>query len=93
MGFKIDDAKEAEAFSKLVVSATFTLTGTEIIKAYRSFAWFNKICEMIEGDLKNGKELKPEPDGCSGGAGISSRSGDGDKRSKRNKSRRKSLAE
>lgn len=93
MPFNLDDAKEAEAFSKLVASASFTLTGTEIIKAYKSFAWFNKVCEMIEGDIKNGKESKPESDGRTGGTGVSPCGSDGDKRSKRDKSRRKSLAE
>lgn len=92
MPFKIDDAKEAEAFSKLIASASFTLTGNEIIKAYRSFAWFNKVCEMIEGDIKNGKEPEPEPDGRPGRAGSSPRGGDCYDRSQRNKSGRKSAA-
>jgi hypothetical protein len=93
MPFNLDDAKEAEAFTKMIASASFTLTGTEIIKAYKSFAWFNQICKMIEEDIKNGKKPEPESNGRTGGAGISPCSGDRDKRSKRNKSGRKSLAE
>lgn len=63
MKFNVEDAKQAEAFTKQIASASFTLTGKEIIEVYKSFAWFNKICSMIEKDLTDGKEPQSEQDG------------------------------
>jgi hypothetical protein len=78
MTFKIDDAKQAEAFTQLIASGTFTLTGKQIIEAYKSFAWFNKICGMIEEDIKNGKKSKPEQNRRTRRNRSSSGRGDGD---------------
>ena len=63
MKFGIDDAKQAEAFTQQIASATFTITGKQIIEVYKSFIWFNKICSMIEKDIDDGKKSKPEPNG------------------------------
>ena len=85
--FKIDDAQAAEAFTKLIASGSFTLTGSQIIEAYKSFAWFNKICGMIEEDLKNhGKKPEPKPDGRARRARSSSRSSHSIDQPERNKS-------
>jgi hypothetical protein len=61
MKFDINDAKQAEAFTNQIASASFTLTGKQIIEVYKSFAWFNKICSMIEKDLTDGKKPEPKP--------------------------------
>jgi hypothetical protein len=63
MKFGIDDAKQAEAFTQQIASATFSLTGKQIIEVYKSFAWFNKVCSMIEKDIADGQKSKPEPNG------------------------------
>jgi hypothetical protein len=93
MKFDINDAKQAEAFTQQIASASFSLTGKQIIEVYKSFVWFNKICQMIEKDIADGKEPEPKPNRRARRSRGSPRSSDGDNQPNGNQSRFESSSE
>jgi hypothetical protein len=79
MSFNLKDIEEAEKFTKLISSASFNLTGIQLIEAYKSLAWFTvRVCERIKSEVnQDGKKSEPKQDGRARGRRRGALSGHG----------------